>query len=117
MLGGRSRSGIELVLDAIRFSSTLECTALCLTGEGRLDGQSVQGKACFGVARAAQAAEVPVIGFFGQISVDAPGAARCAELGMGTRHVIAPGVDEVEAMRDAAALLERSVSRVLSLRL
>ena len=50
-LGGKLKSGIESVLDMIEFDKLLENTDFVLTGEGRLDSQSVQGKVISGIAK------------------------------------------------------------------
>lgn len=59
--------GIELIARAVRLPEALQTADLVFTGEGRLDGQSVQGKAPVGVARLAAAAGVPVIGLGGSL--------------------------------------------------
>jgi glycerate kinase len=114
MLGARARSGIELILETCALDRKLEGSALCLTGEGRLDGQSVQGKACFGVARVAANAGVPVTGFFGSIASDAPDEATRTRLGMTHAHEIAGGIAHDDAMRRAAELLEHAVAEALA---
>lgn len=59
--------GIELIARAVGLPEALQEADLVITGEGRLDGQSVQGKAPVGVARLAAAAGVPVIGLGGSL--------------------------------------------------
>ncbi len=59
--GGVLKSGIETVLDLIRFDERLEGADLVVTGEGRTDGQSRFGKAVQGVARRARAKGVPAV--------------------------------------------------------
>jgi glycerate kinase len=44
---------------------------LVVTGEGRIDGQTVQGKTPMGVARAARAHGKPVIAIGGSLATDA----------------------------------------------
>jgi glycerate kinase len=51
-LGAELRSGAEVVLDALGFRERLETAELVITGEGRLDRQSLAGKAPVAVARA-----------------------------------------------------------------
>ena len=51
LLGGSLKSGIEAVLDMVDFDRHLEGADLVITGEGRIDSQSVQGKVISGVAR------------------------------------------------------------------
>ena len=51
-------SGIDAVLDAIDFDKKIKGADLIVTGEGRLDAQSLQGKAISGVCR--RAGDIPV---------------------------------------------------------
>ena len=60
LLGGTLRPGIETLLDLAGFDRLLERADLVITGEGRLDGQSLRGKVISGVARRAKG-RVPVI--------------------------------------------------------
>ena len=64
-LRGELRSGIDLLLEQIRFHEILRGADLVITGEGRMDLQTLQGKAPMGVLRYAEAAGVPVIGICG----------------------------------------------------
>ncbi len=52
--------GIDYVLDAVGFDDLLTRSRLVITGEGRLDGQTAQGKVIAGVMRRAAARSVPV---------------------------------------------------------
>ena len=62
--------GIEVVLDLIDFESQLDGARLVITGEGRLDEQTLHGKAPAGVADAAEAAGVPVVAVSGGRDLD-----------------------------------------------
>lgn len=44
-LNGRLKAGIETILDIVDFDSTLDEADLVLTGEGRIDSQTIHGKA------------------------------------------------------------------------
>ncbi|MEG0832624.1 MAG: glycerate kinase [Oscillospiraceae bacterium] len=70
-LGGELRSGIDTVLELVHFDRELEGTDIVFTGEGRLDGQSLDGKAIVGIARRAAKKSVPVIAVVGAIGNDA----------------------------------------------
>lgn len=59
-LGGKLRSGIETVLDLLKFDQALEGAQLIFTGEGCVDDQSLQGKVLSGVGRRAKKAGIPV---------------------------------------------------------
>lgn len=65
LLGGRIESGIDLILEHAGFAGHLQDAALVVTGEGRIDAQTVHGKGPIGVARQAQAAGVPVVAIVG----------------------------------------------------
>ncbi|MBB3042889.1 glycerate kinase [Nocardioides soli] len=59
-------SGIDEVLRRVGFEDRLARADLVLTGEGRLDSQTAQGKVIDGVTRWARAAAVPVYAAVGQ---------------------------------------------------
>ena len=59
-LGSELRMGIETVLDTVGFDGLLNGTDLVITGEGRMDGQSLRGKVVIGVSRRCKAHGVPV---------------------------------------------------------
>lgn len=68
LLGAELQGGIDLVLEAVGFCSRCAAADLVLTGEGSLDEQSLHGKACVGVARAAGALGVPVMAIAGRVT-------------------------------------------------
>lgn len=59
--------GIEVVLDAVRFDKIAQGADLILTGEGKIDQQSLGGKAVIGVARRARRLGIPVAAIVGDI--------------------------------------------------
>ena len=65
LLGAQLTPGIELVLQALDMDEVLEGADLVITGEGRLDGQTLYGKVPLGVARLARSNGVPVIALAG----------------------------------------------------
>jgi glycerate kinase len=71
VLGGHLRPGIEIVTETIGLDAMLDGVDLVITGEGRIDGQTVHGKTPIGVARVAQARSIPVIGIAGGLAEDA----------------------------------------------
>ena len=60
VLGAERRPGIDVVLDLTELRAKLRGASLVVTGEGSLDGQSLEGKAPLGVASAAREAGIPV---------------------------------------------------------
>lgn len=71
-LGGRLRPGSEIVTAAVGLDAAVADADLVITGEGRIDSQSIHGKTPIGVARVAQRHGKPVIAIAGSL---APGAA------------------------------------------
>ena len=61
------KPGIELVLDAVDFDRLLGKAALVITGEGRLDHQTLMGKAPEGVAKRARQHGVQCVAIGGSI--------------------------------------------------
>ena len=66
-LNATLKPGIELVLDALDFDALLADAALVLTGEGRLDEQTLMGKAPAGVAERARQCGIPCVAVGGSI--------------------------------------------------
>ncbi len=60
------KRGIDMVLDLVNFDAAAARADLIITGEGRIDGQSGQGKLIQGVC--ARARSVPVIALCGKLS-------------------------------------------------
>lgn len=60
--------GIDMLLDAIHFDDIIRDADLVITGEGRLDSQTVMGKAPAGVLKAAQRYGIPVIAIGGGVT-------------------------------------------------
>lgn len=65
------RSGIDTVLDIVDFNTALNGATAVITGEGRLDIQSLYGKAISGVTKRAKARKIPVYCFVGCLGDDA----------------------------------------------
>jgi len=65
--GAELKMGIETVLDTVDFEHRLAGADLVLTGEGRLDSQSLRGKVVAGVARRAARKGVPTIAVVGDV--------------------------------------------------
>ncbi len=62
------RSGIEIILDQIGFDDHLNNATLVLTGEGRIDRQSLMGKVLSGVSKRCKKAGIPLIALGGGIA-------------------------------------------------
>ena len=69
--GAEIKSGIDFVLDCVDFDQRVKSADLVIVGEGRMDSQSLSGKAPVGVARRTPSA-IPVIAICGSLKDDLP---------------------------------------------
>lgn len=69
-LGARLSPGIDIILDACGFDDAARDADLIITGEGRLDAQTLMGKAPEGIRRRAARLGIPVIAIGGSVSDD-----------------------------------------------
>jgi len=79
-LDGTLRPGIDIVIDIVKLPKRIKGCDLVITGEGRMDGQTVFGKTPAGVARVAKEQGIPVI-------------ALCGSIGRNARKVHRIGID------------------------
>ena len=101
--GAVFQPGIEAVLDLVRFDDKLMDADFVITGEGRLDDQTVNGKVPVGVARRAKAhGNIPVFALVGSI-------------GTGAEAVYEHGVDGIYAIADGPLTYSESCGRVKAL--
>ncbi|WP_213133355.1 glycerate kinase [Citrobacter sp. FP75] len=68
--GAQLRSGIEIVTDALHLDTWVADADLVVTGEGRIDSQTIHGKVPVGVANVAKRYNKPVIGIAGSLTPD-----------------------------------------------
>ncbi len=61
------KMGIDVILDLSQFEDKLKTTRFIMTGEGKIDQQSLSGKAVVGIARRAKKQNVPVFALVGDI--------------------------------------------------
>lgn len=112
------KPGIDIVLDAVGLDDSLEGADLVITGEGRLDNQTVHGKTPVGVARRAARKSIPVIAIAGSVGF---GAEEVYDHGIDAIFPVVHGaVSLAEALDKGAENLERtgrSVARVINLKL
>lgn len=90
-------SGVKIVLEETRLSDYVKDADIVLTGEGRLDGQTVMGKAPIGVAQTAKEHGCTVLGFSGSVAKDAT---ACNEKGIDAFFPILRGVSTLEEAMD-----------------
>ncbi len=64
------KQGIDIVADIVQLSKHMQDADLAITGEGRMDFQTLFGKTPMGVVRAASAYNIPVIAINGSLGAD-----------------------------------------------
>lgn len=69
-LKAQMRRGADMILDAVDFDRIISGADLVITGEGRIDGQTLAGKLPYVVARRAAVQNIPVIALCGCSQVD-----------------------------------------------
>ena len=107
--------GIDVVLDVTRLEDYLKDADLLLTGEGRLDAQTANGKAPAGAAALAKKHGLPVIAFAGLVEVDEEAATLLREAGIDRFYAITPhGMphDKAKQPDTAKANMAAAVERV-----
>ncbi len=102
-LDAQLQPGIKIVTEATGLEASLDGTDLVITGEGRIDRQTVCGKTPVGIAKLAKQKGIPVIAIAG-----------C--LGEGHEKVYAEGIDAVfpviPALSDHTTILENASENI-----
>ena len=112
-LDAELKSGIECVLDTVGFDAMLKGTDLVITGEGRIDSQSVRGKVISGIARRTRPRNIPLLALVGGIAEDA-GAGY--DLGVTAMFSIDRSAQDFRAYADRSALYyQRTLEDILRL--
>jgi len=110
-LDARLVSGAALVLDAAGFERRLDGAALVITGEGRIDGQSLYGKLTQAVTAAARARGVPVVAVAGSVGAGFEG---MRDAGIERIETLASTPTERDAaMRDPLPRIEAAAARAV----
>lgn len=109
-LDARLRSGIDIVLDAVRFDQALKGADLVITGEGRIDEQTSRGKTVGGVLRRASGAGVPVVAIGGSVSGDIGPLLRAGLTD--AVGLVSESVTVEEAIAEAARLVESAAVQI-----
>ena len=108
-------SGIKIVLEETNLESYIKDADIVVTGEGRLDGQSIFGKAPVGVAQIAKKYDKKVLAFAGAVTEDA---SLCNEHGIDAFFSILRRVQTLQEAMDlenARKNMEDTVEQVFRL--
>ena len=111
LLGGTLRSGIEAVLDTVDFDRRAAGYDLVVTGEGRLDSQSLGGKVVSGVTARCRALGVPAAVLAGAVALDG---AALETLGLRAVRAATPeGASWREIKENAAGYYRTALTKLL----
>ena len=114
LLGAHLERGVDMVLEAIRFADIIKECDLVVTGEGRLDSQTMMGKTPSGVLQMAKSQGIPCVAIGGAIE-------KCKELEQSGFAVMLSVTPEdmplVRAMRREVAManVERAAEQIARL--
>jgi glycerate kinase len=98
------RPGIQIVMDAVNLSEVVKDADLVITGEGRIDSQTIHGKTPIGVARTAKQYDIPVIAIAGSTAKDC---AVVHEHGIDAAYSVVLGATDLPtALKEAAFNVE-----------
>lgn len=111
-MDARLERGVDMVLDALGFDSIIEGADLVITGEGRIDAQTMTGKTPYGVLQRALTHRVPAVAVGGSVDLENVGYIK------GLEHIVQAtpeGMDLSEAMKSetAAANIRLAISTLL----
>lgn len=107
------KSGIKTVLEAVNIDQYLKTTTIIITGEGKIDGQSIYGKVPVGIADAAKPYNIPVIAIVGSIGEDS---SKVYDYGIASIMSILDNPMSLEqAISSGKDLLEDSAERMMRL--
>ena len=70
-LGARLKPGIEVIIEAVKLEEVVKNADLVITGEGKIDYQTIYGKVPVGVAKVAKKYHIPVMAIGAIIEKDA----------------------------------------------
>ncbi|WP_195782925.1 glycerate kinase [Priestia megaterium] len=111
-LSAELKPGVDIVIEATQLESYVKNADLVITGEGRIDGQTIYGKTPIGVAKTAKKHSVPVIAIAGSIGA---GSEAVYEHGIHALFSVVPGAVALsEALEKADENIERTAKNVAS---
>jgi len=108
-LGASFRPGFEMIAGVLGLEKEMAQSDLVITGEGRLDAQTLEGKGPLGVAGLARRCGKRVVAFAGCIDADP----RLREIFDDVVAITPPGLPLGEALRNAGHLLESAAARLM----
>lgn len=111
--GAQIQSGADLILDTLYFDNYLRQADLVITGEGKLDEQTVHGKAPIAVALRAKKRGIPVIAIAGSLGENAD---RLHQFGITyMKSIQSRPMSLQESMQNTEKLIQQSIEEITHL--
>lgn len=112
-LGAELKRGVDIVIEAVQLEKQMDQATLIITGEGKIDTQTIYGKTPIGVSKTAQKYNMPVIGIAGAIGDNCD---IVYENGIDALFSIVPGSVPLEdAMANAEKYTEKQAENIARL--
>ncbi|MES1221532.1 MAG: glycerate kinase [Bacteroidota bacterium] len=105
------RQGIDMILSVSGIDKQVKDADLVITGEGKIDLQSSEGKVIGSIAQLANENKIPVIAFCGRLDLNEE---EIKKLGLTKAFTIGKEISPEESMRNAEKLLEQKAEEVIS---
>jgi glycerate kinase len=107
------KPGIEIIMEAIQFGAQIQNADLIITGEGKLDLQTLSGKVIAGVCQKAKSYHVPVIALCGGMELSSE---QMDQIGLQAAFSIVPKPCHLdEAMKQASRWAQERVEQIMRL--
>lgn len=111
-LSAELKRGVDIVLEATALEAQLKDADFVITGEGKIDAQTVFGKTPIGVAKTAKKHSIPVIAIAGNVGSDSH---VVHEHGIDAVFSIVPGIIPLsDAFENASVYVERLAENIAS---
>ncbi len=109
-LNARLQKGVDIVIDCVGLNEKMQGADFVITGEGRIDGQSIFGKTPIGVAKIAKENGAFVIGLAGSLG---EGYEKVYDSGIDCAFSIVNGICDLEkALANGAENLEKTAYNI-----
>ncbi|WP_026566808.1 glycerate kinase [Bacillus sp. UNC41MFS5] len=110
-LGASVQSGVDVIMKEVDFDGQIIGADLIITGEGKLDAQTISGKVISGVSKIARKHQVPVIVICGGVEIEPT---KFNELGILSAFSIVPGPCSLnESMKKSAAWITERTEAII----
>lgn len=112
-LSAELKRGVDIVLEATKLEQQLLDADFVITGEGKIDGQTIFGKTPIGVAKTAKRHNIPVIAIAGNVAKDS---VIVHEHGIDVLFSVVPGAISLEdALENASTYVRNTAANIASL--